>query len=78
MDFIRRHVFFIVCGLAAVGGIALGATALRAMPRVGQEMEKAATLYRSLGQPGREPRQRRDHRRRPGTNRSDPCGIISA
>ncbi len=48
MDFFRRHLFFIVCGVGAVAGIALGLTGLRAMPQVLEEMHKAESLYRNL------------------------------
>ncbi len=48
MDFLQRHLFFIVCGVGAVAGIALGLTGLRAMPQVLEEMHKAESLYRNL------------------------------
>ena len=48
MDFLRRQAFYIICGVAGVGGIALGITGFQATPRVLKEMEKASTLYREL------------------------------
>ena len=49
MDLLRRHAFYIICGVAGAGGVALGITGLQAMPRVLEEMEKAGNLYRDLG-----------------------------
>jgi len=49
MDLLRRHLFLIVCGLAGVGGIALGLTGMRAMPEVQKKLENAASLHRNLG-----------------------------
>ncbi|HNQ24531.1 MAG TPA: hypothetical protein PKK06_15710 [Phycisphaerae bacterium] len=49
MDLLRRHLFFIICGVAALAGIALGVTGLRAMPKVVARMEEARTLYEQLG-----------------------------
>jgi len=48
MDFVRRHLFYILCGLAAAGGIALAVTGMGAMPAVRAEMDKAQKLYRDL------------------------------
>ena len=48
MDFLRRHVFFLGCGLACIAGIALGVTGLKAMPDVRDEMQKAGNLYQRL------------------------------
>lgn len=49
MDFLRRHAFFIICGVAGLAGIALAVTGLRAMPEVVAELDKAKQLYQSLG-----------------------------
>lgn len=48
MDFIKRHSFLILCGLAAGGGIALMVTGVRAMPKVMEEMRKAEQTYRNV------------------------------
>ncbi len=48
MDFLKRQLFFIVCGLLAVVGVALGFTGLKAMPDVMDEMQECETLYSSL------------------------------
>jgi len=48
MDFLRRQVFYIICTVASVAGIALGITGLKAMPAVVAEMEKTRTLYQDL------------------------------
>lgn len=48
MDFVRRNLFLILCGVGAVAGIGLGVTGLRAMPSVVKEMETAAGVYRAL------------------------------
>ena len=34
MDFVKRNMFFILCAVGAIAGIALGVTGLQAMPRV--------------------------------------------
>lgn len=48
MDFVKRNMFFILCGIAAIAGIALGVTGLQAMPKVVAEMKSAESLYTSL------------------------------
>ncbi len=48
MDALRQHLFLILCGVGCVGGIALGVTGWRAMPKVMAEMESAAAVYKSL------------------------------
>ncbi len=48
MEFLRRHAFYIICGLAAVGGIALAATGLNSMPKVVREMESGKGLIEEL------------------------------
>lgn len=48
MDFLKRHLFFILCGVGAAGGIALGVTGMQAMPKVKTELESAAGVYKSL------------------------------
>ncbi len=48
MDFVRRNLFLILCGVGAVVGIGLGVTGLRAMPTVVKEMETVAGVYKSL------------------------------
>lgn len=49
MDFLKRQLFLILCGVGAVGGIALMVTGVRAMPAVKAEMEKVEQLYQNLG-----------------------------
>lgn len=48
MDFIKRHLVFIVSGIAGLGGIALGVTGLRAMPKLEKAMQEASGVYTSL------------------------------
>lgn len=48
MGFLKRHLFFIICGVAAAGGIALAVTGIGAMPEVLDEMKKAEGLYNEL------------------------------
>lgn len=48
MDFLRRHLFLIVCCLAALAGIVLGVTGLQAMPKVLDEMGQSKDLYDKL------------------------------
>ncbi len=48
MDFVRRNLFLILCGVGALIGIGLGVTGLQAMPKVVNEMEASAGVYRSL------------------------------
>ncbi|MFQ5494016.1 MAG: hypothetical protein ACE5EX_01415 [Phycisphaerae bacterium] len=48
MDFVRRQLFFIICGVVGAGAVALGVTGLKGMPKVGEEMKKAQDLYNQL------------------------------
>ena len=48
MDFLRRHVFYILCGVAGIGGIALGVVGIQGMPKVLDEMKKVEGVYASL------------------------------
>jgi len=48
MDFVKRNMFFILCGVGAIAGIALGVTGLQAMPKVVAEMKKAEGTYKNL------------------------------
>jgi len=48
MDFVRRNLFLILCGVGALIGIGLGVTGLRAMPSVVKEMGAAAGVHRAL------------------------------
>ena len=48
MDFLRRHLFLMICCLASLGGIALGVTGMQAMPKVLEEMRKSESLYKQL------------------------------
>jgi hypothetical protein len=48
MDFIKRQAFFLVCGAAAVGGIALGAVGYGGMDSVLSEMSDADRLFKDL------------------------------
>jgi len=48
MDFLRRHLFFMICGLAGAGGIALGITGIQAMSKVEEKMNEPAGLYQDL------------------------------
>ena len=48
MDLLKRNFFLIICGLATAGGIALGVTGMKAMPKVKAELEKAKSVYQNL------------------------------
>ncbi len=48
MDFVKRNMFFILCVVGAIAGIALGVTGLQAMPRVVTEMKAAEGIYNNL------------------------------
>lgn len=48
MDFLKRHLFLILCGVAALGGIALGVTGMQAMPKVKADLDAAANVYKGL------------------------------
>jgi hypothetical protein len=48
MDMVKRHLFFILCGVAGAAGIGLAITGSGAMPEVAKEMEGAAGLYQDL------------------------------
>jgi len=48
MDFVRRHLFFILCGAGCALGIGLGVTGLQAMPKVMTELQAAGGVFRSL------------------------------
>ncbi len=48
MDFLKRHLFLILCGVGAGAGVLLGATGLRAMPKVKTDLEAAAGVYKNL------------------------------
>lgn len=48
MDFLKRHLFFILCGIGAAAGIALGVTGMQAMPKVRADLEAAAGVYKQL------------------------------
>jgi len=44
VDFLKRHLFLILCGLFGAGGIVLAVTGISAMPEVVKELENAKTL----------------------------------
>jgi hypothetical protein len=48
MDFVKRNMFFILCAVGAIAGIALGVTGLQAMPKVVTTMKDAGTIYANL------------------------------
>lgn len=48
MDFIKRQLFFLICGVAALGGIALGVTGMSKLSEVKTQMEDAVRLYGEL------------------------------
>lgn len=48
MDFLRQHMFFIICGVVAASGLALGGLGLQGMPEVREEMESVGRLYNEL------------------------------
>lgn len=49
MDFLRRHMFVIICGLVAAGGIAAGVTGHQSMAEVGRKLENVVALDSQLG-----------------------------
>ncbi len=48
MSFLKRHLFYIVCAVGALGGIALAVTGLGAQPQVLAELSKAKSVYDAL------------------------------
>jgi len=48
VDFLRRQLFMIICGVAGALGIGLVVTGLGKMPAVKSEMDQAAELYNGL------------------------------
>ncbi|MCH7814633.1 MAG: hypothetical protein IID40_11505, partial [Planctomycetes bacterium] len=52
MDMLKRHLFLIICGVAAVGGIALGVMGMTSMSKVTDEMQGAAQLASDLSRLG--------------------------
>jgi len=48
MDFLKRNLYWFICGFVAFGGAALGYTGWRGMPEVKKAMEDAASTYRNL------------------------------
>ncbi|MCP4248722.1 MAG: hypothetical protein GY778_16885 [bacterium] len=52
MDMLKRHLFFIICGVAAAGGIALGVLGMTSMSKVTDEMQGAAQLASDLSRLG--------------------------
>lgn len=48
MDFLRRHLFFMICGFAAAAGIVLGVTGIKAMSKVQEKATGPTALYRNL------------------------------
>ncbi|MCH7702423.1 MAG: hypothetical protein IID37_12125, partial [Planctomycetes bacterium] len=55
MDFLRRQLFQIVCGVFAVAGITMTVLGVMSMGEVKQEMGKFITTAKSLGQAARAP-----------------------
>ncbi|MCP4594767.1 MAG: hypothetical protein GY842_28885 [bacterium] len=49
MDLLKRNLFFIICGLGATAGIALGALGLKSMGQVRTRIREAQTLLQQLG-----------------------------
>lgn len=49
MDFLKRNLFVILCGVGAIAGIALMVTGTQAMPKVAAELSQSKGLYDSLG-----------------------------
>ena len=45
MDLLRRHMFFIICGVVAAGALAFGVTGIQRMPKVREEMKKVENIY---------------------------------
>lgn len=48
MELLRRHLFFIICGLVAIAGIVLGAFGITKMSEVHTGMQEAVTLHDRL------------------------------
>jgi len=49
MDLLRRHLFFIVCGVVAAAGVAAGVVGLQGMPKVQAGLKNVAGIYDALG-----------------------------
>jgi hypothetical protein len=48
MDFLKRQMFLIVCGVVAALGIALGVLGMKSKPKVAEELEASSALYGQL------------------------------
>lgn len=48
MEFLKRQLFFLLCGVAGVGGIALGVTGMSKLGGVKSQMEQATKLHSDL------------------------------
>lgn len=48
MDFLRRNMFYLICGVVAAGAGALGFTGLSGMPEVRKELSIVAGIYENL------------------------------
>lgn len=55
MEFLRRHLFFLICGLGGIGGVALGITGYNAMDQVTKEMAHPRKLFSDLAALSRKP-----------------------
>lgn len=55
MDFVKRNLFFILCAVGAIAGVALGVTGLRAGPKVVSEMKTAEGIFTALDGLGSKP-----------------------
>ncbi|MEK6674869.1 MAG: hypothetical protein AABZ47_04345 [Planctomycetota bacterium] len=48
MEMLKRHLFFVICGVAGAGGVALAVTGWQAMPKVMAVMDQTGKLYQDL------------------------------
>lgn len=48
MDFVRRHMFLITCGVVAASGLALGGVGLKGMPDVQKKMDEVEQVFKNM------------------------------
>ncbi|NOT01616.1 MAG: hypothetical protein HOP29_13420 [Phycisphaerales bacterium] len=55
MGFLKRNVFYIICGLVAGGSVALGVLGMTSMGKVAERMESIRTLHGQFASPSKKP-----------------------
>ncbi len=55
MEFLKRQLFFILCGIAAAAGVGLGVWGLQSSKKIEQELNSAKSVYNQLNSLGSNP-----------------------